>query len=75
VARFTFAAMEPTATSSFAKRLRRFARWFFTFSPQAAAEPAPKPRRQSPSPMRHGRQRRAHAQQAGRVELFERKRP
>jgi len=39
--------MEPTATSIFAERLRRFARWFFTFSPEAAADPAPKPRQPS----------------------------
>jgi len=67
--------MEPTATSSFAERLRRFARWFFTFSPEDAADSAPMPWQQSPR-ARHqdAPHMRSHAQQTGRVEYFERKR-
>jgi hypothetical protein len=75
-ARLTFVAMEPTATSSFAERLRRFARWFFTFSPDAAADPAPKPRQQPAQARRQDAPKlRAHAQHAGRVGVSERKRP
>jgi hypothetical protein len=75
-ARLPLVAMEPTATSSFAERLRRFARWFFTFSPEAAVDPAPKPRQQPVWARRQDApQLRAHAQHAGRVGVSERKRP
>jgi hypothetical protein len=74
-ARLTFVAMEPTATSSFAERLRRFARWFFTFSPEAAADPAPTSR-QSPAKARRpdAPHMRSPAQQAGRIGISEKKR-
>ena len=66
--------MEPTATSSFSERLRRFVRWFFTVTPEAAAAPTPRPkaaqRRRHDAPAK-----RAHAQQTGRVQISERKQP
>jgi len=72
--RFTVACMEPTATSSFSERLRRFVRWFFTVTPEAVAAPslraktAPGRRHDAPA-------KRAHAHQAGRVQISERKQP
>jgi hypothetical protein len=67
--------MEPTATSSFAEGLRRFARWFFTFSPEAA-DPAVEARQQPAKARRHdASQSRATALHAGRARVPERKRP
>jgi len=70
----TFDAMEPTAASSFAERLRRFARWFFTFSPEDAADAAPAPWQSSRARHQDAPHMRSPAQQTGRVEYFERKR-
>jgi hypothetical protein len=68
--------MKPTATSSFAQRLRRFARWFFTFSPEAAADRAPKPWQPPAKARRQDAPHvRAHARHAGRIRVSDRNRP
>jgi hypothetical protein len=76
--------MEPKAVTTLSQRLRRFVRWFFTVSPEAAAELRPPlpPRRSSRKGRRHDSPRlraqngpRLRAQNAGRVHVSDRKRP
>jgi hypothetical protein len=39
--------MEPAAATTLSAWLRRFARWFFTVSPDVGSAPAPRPRAKS----------------------------
>jgi hypothetical protein len=67
--------MEPTAATTLSQRVRRFLRWFFTVSPEAAADPVPMPRQNAARTRRQDApSMRAHAQHAGRVQICERKR-
>jgi hypothetical protein len=67
--------MEQTAATDLVQRLRRFARWFFTVTPEAIAEPAPtaKPKSARRRARRPGRASlRTH--HAGRMPLLQRDR-
>jgi hypothetical protein len=66
--------MAPKAAQTLWQRLRRFARWFFTVSPQAAAELRPPlPPRRNGGKARWQDSPRLRAQNAGRVHVSDRK--
>jgi len=60
--------MEPTPATTLSQRLRRFARWFFTVSPDADVEPATS----NVAKVRRPASSRLRAQHAGRVHVCDR---
>ena len=65
--------MEPKAATTFAEQLRRFVRWFFTVTPDAVVDPAPKPLRRGGNAKGRRQDARLRAQHAGRVHVSDRK--
>ena len=61
-------------TAGFLERLRRFARWFFTVTPDAVIDPLPTPRSKGVAARGPRQDARLRAQHAGHLHVSDRKR-